>query len=277
MFNDDVKWIPRPQDVVGMSTEQLRDSFLIADIFGAGEMRGVFTALDRLVVGGAMPLRPLELPNHPKTGRAFFLERRELGAINVGGPGTVQVDGKAFSLPRLGCVYVPMGTRSLVFESANANEPAQFYFLSCPAHAVHPAAVMKKEDATVATLGSQANANRRTIHKYIHAGGMASCQLVMGFTELAEGSVWNSFPPHTHDRRAEVYFYFDLGDSALVHLMGPPTQTRHLFVRNQEAVLSPPWSIHCGCGTGNYRFIWGMAGENQTFDDMDGVGPTDLR
>jgi 4-deoxy-L-threo-5-hexosulose-uronate ketol-isomerase len=170
-----------------------------------------------------------------------------------------------------------MGTRSLVFESANAKEPAQFYFLSCPAHAAYPAAVMKKEDATAATLGSPANANRRTIHKYIHAGGMASCQLVMGFTELAEGSVWNSFPPHTHDRRAEVYFYFDLGESALVHLMGPPTQTRHLFMRNQEVVLSPPWSIHCGCGTGNYRFIWGMAGENQTFDDMDGVGPTDLR
>jgi 4-deoxy-L-threo-5-hexosulose-uronate ketol-isomerase len=261
MFNDDVKWIPRPQDVVGMSTEQLRDSFLIADIFGAGELRGVFTALDRLVVGGAMPLAPLELPNHPKTGRAFFLERRELGAINVGGPGAVQVDGKSFSLPRLGCVYVPMGTRSLVFESANAKEPAQFYFLSCPAHAAYPAATMKKEEATAATLGSQANANRRTIHKYIHAGGIASCQLVM----------------HTHDRRAEIYFYFDLGESALVHLMGPPTQTRHIFMHNQEVALSPPWSIHCGCGTGNYRFIWGMAGENQTFDDMDGVGPADLR
>jgi 4-deoxy-L-threo-5-hexosulose-uronate ketol-isomerase len=277
MFSDDVKWIPRPQDVVSMNTEQLRDAFLIADVFGAGEVRGVFTALDRLVVGGAMPLQPLELPNHEKTGRAFFLERRELGAINVGGPGAVQVDGKSFSLDRLDCVYVPMGTRKVVFESANPKEPARFYFLSCPAHAAHPAAAMKKKDATPVALGTQANANQRTIYKYIHAGGIPSCQLVMGFTELAEGSVWNSFPPHTHDRRAEVYFYFDLGESILVHLMGPPTQTRHLLLHNQQAVLSPPWSIHCGCGSGNYRFIWGMAGENQKFDDMDGAAPIDLR
>jgi 4-deoxy-L-threo-5-hexosulose-uronate ketol-isomerase len=277
MLDDAVKWMPRPQDVVLMDTEQLRDTFLIADIFGAGELRCVFTALDRLVVGGAMPLAPLQLPNHEKTGRAFFLERRELGAINIGGPGAVQVDGKSFPLGRLDCVYVPMGTRSLVFESANPKEPAQFYFLSCPAHAALPAAAMKKKDAAPAALGTQANANQRTIFKYIHTGGIQSCQLVMGFTELAEGSVWNSFPPHTHDRRAEVYFYFDLGQSILVHLMGPPTQTRHLLLHDRQAVLSPPWSIHCGCGSANYRFIWGMAGENQTFDDMDGAAPTDLR
>ncbi len=277
MFSDVVKWIPRPQDVVLMNTEQLRDAFLVPDVFGAGELRGVFTGLDRLVVGGAMPLQPLELPNHKKTGRAFFLERRELGAINIGGPGAVHVDGQMFSLGRLDCVYVPMGTRKVIFESARAADPAQFYFLSCPAHAAYPAAAMKKEDATRAALGTQASANRRTINKYIHAGGIPSCQLVMGFTELAEGSVWNSFPPHTHDRRAEVYFYFDLNESILVHLMGAPTETRHLFVHNQQAVLSPPWSIHCGCGSANYRFIWGMAGENQTFDDMDGAVPTDLR
>jgi len=277
MFSDDVKWIPRPQDVVLMNTEQLRDTFLLTELFGVGELRGVFTALDRLVVGGAMPIAPLELPNHPKTGRAFFLERRELGAINIGGPGVVHVDGKSFSIERLDCVYVPMGTRSVIFESTNAREPAQFYFLSCPAHATYPVATMKKKDATAAALGTQANANRRTIHRYIHEGGILSCQLVMGFTELAEGSVWNSFPPHTHDRRAEVYLYFDLGESILVHLMGEPTQTRHLFVHNQQVVLSPPWSIHCGCGSANYRFIWGMAGENQRFDDMDGAGPTDLR
>jgi 4-deoxy-L-threo-5-hexosulose-uronate ketol-isomerase len=277
MFSDEVKWIPRPQDLVLMNTEQLRDTFLLTEVFGPGELRDVFTALDRLVVGGAMPLAPLELPNHPKTGRDFFLERRELGTINVGGPGVVRVDGKSFSLDRLDCLYVPMGTRNVVFESANAREPAQFYFLSCPAHATHPVAMMKKKDAMPAALGTRANANQRTIYKYIHTGGIPSCQLVMGFTELAEGAVWNSFPPHTHDRRAEVYFYFDLGDSILVHLMGEPTQTRHLFVHNQQAVLSPPWSIHCGCGSANYRFIWGMAGENQKFDDMDGAGPTDLR
>jgi len=195
MFSDDVKWIPRPQDVVLMNTEQLRDTFLLTELFGVGELRGVFTALDRLVVGGAMPIAPLELPNHPKTGRAFFLERRELGAINIGGPGVVHVDGKSFSIERLDCVYVPMGTRSVIFESTNAREPAQFYFLSCPAHATYPVATMKKKDATAAALGTQANANRRTIHRYIHEGGILSCQLVMGFTELAEGSVWNSFPP----------------------------------------------------------------------------------
>ena len=277
MLSDVVKWIPRPQDMAGMDTEQLRDTFLVGDIFGAGELRGLFTGLDRFVVGGAVPLAPLELPNHENTGRAFFLERRELGAINIGGPGAVQVDGQSFPLGRLDCVYVPMGTRKLVFESANAKEPAQFYFLSCPAHTALPAAAMKKADATPAALGSQANANQRTIYKYIHAGGIPSCQLVMGFTELAEGSVWNSFPPHTHDRRAEVYLYFDLGESILVHLMGEPTQTRHLMIHNQQAVLSPPWSIHCGCGSANYRFIWGMAGENQRFDDMDGVAPTELR
>jgi 4-deoxy-L-threo-5-hexosulose-uronate ketol-isomerase len=170
-----------------------------------------------------------------------------------------------------------MGTRKVIFESANAKEPAQFYFLSCPAHAAYPAAVMKEKDAKAAALGTQASANQRTIHRYIHEGGIPSCQLVMGFTELAEGSVWNSFPPHTHDRRAEIYFYFDLGENVLVHLMGAPTQTRHLFVHNQQVVLSPPWSIHCGCGTGNYRFIWGMAGENQRFEDMDGVVPPVLR
>jgi len=277
MFNDAVKWIPRPEDIESMNTEQVRDAFLLADLFSPGELRGTFTGLDRLVVGGAMPLAPLELPNHKNSGRAFFLERRELGAINVGGPGSVQIDGKSFAVGHLDCVYVPMGTRSPIFESANAKEPAQFYFLSCPAHAAHPAAVMKQEAATTAALGTKASANQRVIRKYIHAGGIPSCQLVMGFTELAEGSVWNSFPPHTHDRRAEVYFYFDLGANIVMHLMGEPTRTRHLIMHNQQAVLSPPWSIHCGCGSANYRFIWGMAGENQTFDDMDGVAPIDLR
>jgi 4-deoxy-L-threo-5-hexosulose-uronate ketol-isomerase len=161
MPDDAVKWIPRPQDMVAMNTEELRETFLVEDIFAAGELRCVFTALDRLVVGGAMPLTPLQLPNHEKTGRAFFLERRELGAINIGGPGAVQVDGKSFSLGRLDCVYVPMGTRRVVFESANPKNPAQFYFLSCPAHAAHPAAVMKESDATAAALGTQANANWR--------------------------------------------------------------------------------------------------------------------
>jgi 4-deoxy-L-threo-5-hexosulose-uronate ketol-isomerase len=200
-----------------------------------------------------------------------------LGAINVGGAGLVHADGKTFSLGRLNCVYLPMGTKSVTFESKDAKKPAKFYFLSCPAHAAHPAAMMKPKDATPMPLGSQAAANKRTIHKYIHTGGIRSCQLVMGFTALDQGSVWNSFPPHMHWRRSEIYFYFDLGENVLTHFLGEPQQTRHLFVHNEEIALSPHWSIHCGCGTGNYKFIWGMAGENQTFDDMDGVKPLDLR
>ena len=260
-----------------MTTQQLRENFHVPGLFAPGELRGVFTDLDRLVVGGVMPVKPVELPNHKETGRAFFLERRELGGINVGGAGAVRADGKTLSLDRLDCVYLPMGTRSVTFESKDEKNPAKFYFLSCPAHAAHPATTMKPKDASPVPLGSQANANKRTIYKYIHPGGIQSCQLVMGFTALEEGSVWNSFPPHTHWRRTEIYMYFDLGENVLTHFLGEPQQTRHLFLHNEEVALSPNWSIHCGCGTGNYKFIWGMAGENQVFDDMDGVKPADLR
>jgi 4-deoxy-L-threo-5-hexosulose-uronate ketol-isomerase len=170
-----------------------------------------------------------------------------------------------------------MGTKSVTFESQDPRQPAKFYFLSCPAHSAHPAAMIKPRDASPVAAGAPATANQRTICKLIHQGGIQSCQLVMGFTDLAEGSVWNSFPPHTHWRRTEVYLYFDLGDKVLSHFMGEPQETRHLFLHNEDAVLSPAWSIHCGCGTGNYKFVWGMAGENQTFDDMDAVKPVDLR
>jgi len=277
MFENTIRRMPRPQDMAALTTQQLRETFAVTNLFTPGELRGVFTDLDRLVVGGVVPLRPVELPNHKETGRAFFLERRELGAINIGGPGAVHADGKTFSPDRLDCIYLPMGTKSVTFESKDARNPAKFYYLSCPAHAAHPATMMKPKDASPVPLGSQAAANQRTIYKYIHTGGIQSCQLVMGFTELAAGNVWNSFPPHTHGRRTEIYFYFDLGENVLVHFLGEPQQTRHLFLHNEEVALSPNWSIHCGCGTGNYKFIWGMAGENQTFDDMDGVKPADLR
>ncbi len=277
MLENSIRRMPRPQDIIPLSTQQLRDTFHITNLFAPGELRGTFTDLDRLVVGGIMPVKPVELANHRETGRAFFLERREFGAINVGGAGSVHADGKTFSLDRLDCVYLPMGTKAVTFESQDAKNPAKFYFLSCPAHAAHPIATMKPKDASPVPLGAQVTANKRTIYKYIHPGGIQSCQLVMGFTELAEGSVWNSFPPHTHWRRTEIYFYFDLGDNVLTHFLGEPQQTRHLFLHNEEVALSPDWSIHCGCGTGNYRFIWGMAGENQVFDDMDGVKPAELR
>ena len=261
-----------------MDTGELRDNFMVTNLFTPGQLRGVFTDLDRLALGGIFPTnKAVELPNHRETGRSFFLEQRELGAINIGGPGVVEADGKALPANSLSCVYVGVGTRKLVFESKNPKNPAKFYFLSCPAHTPFPAAVMQRDEATATPLGSPAAANQRVIRKFIHTGGMRSCQLVMGFTELAEGSVWNSFPPHTHSRRTEIYFYFDLGDCILAHFMGEPAATRHLFVQNEQAVLSPSWSIHCGCGTGNYKFIWGMAGENQTFDDMDAVKPADLR
>jgi 4-deoxy-L-threo-5-hexosulose-uronate ketol-isomerase len=278
MFQNTIRRMPRPCDVPGMSTQELRDTFLIESIFTPGQITGTFTDLDRLVVGGAMPAdKSLELPNHKETGRAFFLERRELGAINIGGAGKIVADGKTFALDRLDCAYLPMGTKSVAFESNDAKTPAKFYFLSCPAHAAHPATMLKAKDASPVALGSQVTANKRTIYKFIHQGGIQSCQLVMGFTALDEGNVWNSFPPHTHWRRTEIYFYFDLGEKILTHFLGEPQQTRHLFMHNEQATLSPNWSIHCGCGEGNYKFIWGMAGENQVFDDMDGVKPLDLR
>jgi len=278
MIENSIRRMPRPQDVPGLNTQQLRDTFHIDRLFVPGDITGHFTDLDRLVVGGVMPLaQPVELPNHKETGRAFFLERRELGAINVGGPGTVTADGQTFALGQLDCVYLPMNTKSVKFASANPGEPAKFYYLSCPAHAPHPARLMKSAEATPVNLGAQETSNKRTIYKFIHQGGIQSCQLVMGLTALEPGNVWNSFPPHTHWRRTEIYFYFDLGDKVLTHFLGEPQESRHLFLHNEEVALSPNWSMHFGCGTGNYKFIWGMAGENQVFDDMNPAKPLDLR
>jgi 4-deoxy-L-threo-5-hexosulose-uronate ketol-isomerase len=277
MFNDSIRRMPRPQDVVGMSTQELRDTFHINNLFVPGKLTGTFTDLDRLVVGGVMPLTPVELPNHKETGRAFFLERREMGVINVGGAGRVVADDKTFVLEKLDCVYLPMGTKSVRFESADAKEPAKFYFLSCPAHLAYPLAMMKSAEATPVNLGAQETSNKRTIYKFIHQGGIQSCQLVMGLTALEPGNVWNSFPPHTHWRRTEIYFYFDLGDKIVSHFLGEPQESRHLFVHNDEVALSPNWSMHFGVGSGNYKFIWGMAGENQVFDDMDPAPPLTLR
>jgi 4-deoxy-L-threo-5-hexosulose-uronate ketol-isomerase len=278
MFENTIRRTPRPQDMCGMSTQELRETFLIEKIFTPGAITGTFTDLDRLVVGGAMPTaKALDLPNHKETGRGFFLERREIGIINIGGPGKIVADGKNFELDKLDCAYLPMGTKSVSFESTSASSPAKFYFLSCPAHSTHPATMMKSKDAAPVALGSQATCNKRTIYKFIHQNGIQSCQLVMGFTALEEGNVWNSFPPHTHWRRTEIYFYFDLGEKILTHFLGEPQQTRHLFMHNEDVALSPNWSIHCGCGEGTYKFIWGMAGENQVFDDMDPAKPIDLR
>jgi 4-deoxy-L-threo-5-hexosulose-uronate ketol-isomerase len=273
-----IRRMPRPHEVARMSTEELRAIFLVPHLMRAGKVRLQFTDLDRLVPGCVVPTTaPVELANYHETGRAFFLERRELGAINIGGNGTVSVDGKNHAVETEGCIYVGLGSREVKFTSDDPKNPAKFFLLSCPAHAAFPTMAVKKSDAKTIPLGSTATANQRVIRQYIHEQGIKSCQLVMGYTELAEGSVWNTFPPHTHNRRTEVYFYFDLGERVLAHFMGEPSATRHLFIQNEQAVLSPSWSIHAGCGQGNYKFIWGMAGENQRFDDMDAVKPGDLR
>lgn len=278
MTTNSIHRMPRPQDVAHLTTDELREAFLVPALYAPGQINLRFTDLDRFVVGGAVPTaKPLTLENHKETGRSFFLERRELGALNTGGPGTVTVDGKSFAVETEACIYVGMGAKEVAFTSRDAKNPAKFFILSCPAHAAFPTAVATRQDANTIPLGTPATANQRVIRQYIHEQGIPSCQLVMGYTELAEGSVWNSFPPHTHNRRTEIYFYFNLGERVLAHFMGEPQATRHLFMHNEEAVLSPAWSIHCGCGQGNYKFIWGMAGENQRFDDMDAVKPLDLR
>lgn len=253
------------------NTEQLREHFLIEQLMQDDLVQLTYTHYDRVIVGGAKPVnKTLILPNHPELRADFFLERREIGIINIGGSGKVLADGKEFSVNKLDCVYLGKGTREVKFKSVRKNDPAVFYLLSSPAHHTYPNKLMVKEKAAPVVLGSPETSNQRTVYKYIHLEGIKSCQLVMGLTVLEKGSVWNSVPPHTHTRRMEVYLYFDLApEHRLFHFMGEPQQTRHIVMKNQEAVISPPWSTHFGCGTSNYGFIWGMAGENLVYSDMD--------
>ncbi|HWC51985.1 MAG TPA: 5-dehydro-4-deoxy-D-glucuronate isomerase [Chitinophagaceae bacterium] len=260
-----------PEETKKMDTEQLREHFLVQELLQNDTVQLVYSHYDRMIVGGAKPVsKTLQLPNHDELKAEYFLERREMGIINVGSNGFVTADGKKYDLNKLDCLYLGKGTKKVSFSSSNKKEPAIFYILSVPAHHKHPNKLMKKEKASPVNLGDTATSNKRTIYKYIHLDGIKSCQLVMGLTVLEPGSVWNSVPPHTHTRRMEVYFYFDVPDSQRVfHFMGQPQETRHLVMKNYEAVISPPWSMHFGCGTSNYGFIWGMAGENQVFSDMD--------
>lgn len=254
-----------------MNTEQLRDNFLVEHLYADDEIRLVYTHYDRVIIGGVKPVnKTIELPNHPELRAEYFLERRELGIINVGADGVVVADGKEFPLRKMDCVYLGKGTQKVKFRSKSKKESALFYLLSAPAHHKYSNRSMPREKAAPVQLGATETANKRTVYKYIHPDGLKSCQLVMGLTVMEPGSVWNSIPPHTHTRRMEVYFYFDLpAEHRIMHFMGEPQQTRHLVMANNEAVISPPWSTHYGCGTFNYGFIWGMAGENLVYTDMD--------
>ena len=263
--------LPSQTEYPTLTTDPLRAAFLVETLFAPGRVELVYTDADRAIVGSAVPTTsPLTLTVDAELRAACFCERRELGLLNIGGSGAVTVDGQRFEMARLDCLYVGRGSQDVSFSSSDAASPAAFYLLSYPAHATYPTRLAHPDEAAKVEMGTAADANRRTIYKCIHTGGIKSCQLVMGFTQLHEGSVWNTMPPHTHARRSEVYMYFDLGPSRRVmHFMGTPQQTRHLVMADRQAVISPSWSIHCGCGTGAYSFCWGMGGENQTFEDMD--------
>jgi 4-deoxy-L-threo-5-hexosulose-uronate ketol-isomerase len=262
-----------------MNTEELRETFLLEGMFEPGEIEFAYVDLDRTVIGSAVPVgEPLTLETEPELRSEYFLERRELGVLNVGGTGSVIADGKSFEMKKLDCLYVGRGTKSVTFSSKSEENPASFYLLSYPAHADYPTAMAKFEDLQGLALGTVETCNKRTIYKAIYKEGIKSCQLVMGFTVLDPGSNWNTMPPHTHMRRSEVYFYFDVDPAhRVLHLMGPPDATSHLVVADKEIVVSPGWSIHAGVGTKNYAFCWGMGGENQAYDDMDPVAIADLK
>lgn len=268
-----------PKEVSRMNTEELRDAFLLKDSMVSDEINYQYSHYDRAIIGGIKPVtKVIELINHPELKADYFLERREIGIINVGGSGKITADGIDYDLNKLDCLYLGKGTKGVSFESKDYANPALFFMMSTPAHHVYPNTLVTKEGASPVVLGDASTCNKRTIYKYIHLDGIKSCQLVMGLTALETGSVWNSIPPHTHTRRMETYFYFDLpSEQRVFHYMGEPTETRHLAIKNLEGVISPPWSVHFGCGTSNYSFIWAMAGENQLFNDMDALKISYLR
>ena len=262
-----------------MTTSELRDSYMVEGMFVPGEVTLCYTDIDRAIVGSAVPLGdPLTLPIHKELASDYFAQRREIGVINIGGAGKVTVDGETFDVGNRDSLYIGRGSKDVEFLSDSVESPAQYYILSYPAHAAYPTKLVKQSDAKRMELGSLEECNERVIHQSIRPGIVDTCQIVMGFTQLAPGSIWNTMPPHTHRRRSEIYLYFDLDEvSNVFHFMGEPDETRSLVVRNGEAVVSPSWSLHCAAGTRNYTFIWGMGGENQEFDDMDHIDMKTLR
>ena len=262
-----------------MNTSELRETFLLDDLHKQGELELIYWEIDRTVIGSAVPTTSdLVLEAGKEIASNYFCERREIGIMNLGGKGSVTVDGKVYSMENTDCLYVGRGSESVIFSSEDAANPAKYHILSYPAHTVYPTTLAKKSEANPIHMGSDEEANKRTIFQYIHPNGIKSCQLVMGFTVLESGSIWNTMKPHTHERRSEVYTYFDLAENdAVFHVMGKADETRHLVVRNLNSTLSPSWSMHSGAGTRAYSFIWGMGGENQRFDDMDHVEISTLR
>lgn len=276
----DIRYATSPQEVKTFSTEELRERFLIDEVLKSGEITMVYSLHDRMMTLGVIPIKEvIKLPVFDELTRAtYFLERREMGIINIGEAGIVTVDGEKYTLAHRECLYIGKGSREVIFESKSSGKPAEFYINSCPAHGKYPTVKADLSDANEVNLGSRENCNERTIYQFIHENGIQSCQLVMGFTVLKPGSIWNTFPPHTHLRRMEVYFYFDLDEDQIVmHFMGQPQETRHLAIHNKQAVISPEWSIHAGAGTSHYSFIWAMAGENKAFADMDGEELKNIR
>lgn len=269
----EIRYSLSPEAFKKYTTEEIRSEFLIPEVMQEGKITAVYSMYDRMVTMGVVPTSAaIELPVYEELTKAdYFLQRRELGIINVGGAGKVEVDGETYEIGNKECLYIGRGAQKVSFISDKADSPAKYFINSCPAHKEYPTVKAGLADANEVNLGSQTNCNERTIYQFIHEGGIQSCQLVMGFTTLKPGSIWNTFPPHTHLRRMEVYFYFDLAEDQIVmHFMGDPHETRHIAVHNHQAVISPEWSIHSGAGTSDYSFIWAMAGENQAFTDMDG-------
>ena len=277
--NFETRYAASPLETKRMTTDELRKNFLIERIFEADKVNLCLSHYDRYIAGGVMPvLEKIELPNPDNLKAQYFLERREMGVINVGGKGTIEADEEIYELDFKEALYISKETKKVIFSSVDKNNPAKFYINSAPAHHKFPIKKVTKQEAEIVTVGSLENSNHRTINKLLVASVIQTCQLQMGMTELKPGSVWNTMPPHTHDRRMEVYFYFEVAKGQSVcHFMGEPQESRHIWMQNEQAVISPNWSIHAGAGTSNYTFIWGMAGENLDYGDMDMCEINDLK
>ena len=274
----DMRYAHHPSDAKYYDTEELREHFVIEEVFVKDEIALTYSHYDRIIAGGAFPVsKDLKLDGAKELASEYFLENREMGVISVGGDGEIILDGQAYRMHFQDGIYIPKGTKEVIFRSKDQKKPAKFYINSAPAHKAYPIVHIPLEKARKVHLGTDDNLNKRTINQYLHPDVLDTCQLAMGLTILAPRNVWNTMPCHTHDRRMEVYFYFNLEpEDLVVHLMGEPQETRHLMIRNEQALISPSWSIHSGVGTRNYMLIWGMGGENKTFTDMDHVDMKDL-